>query len=171
MGLHSLVFAAFPKSGVGEGPSSPLSFGAGDRWSTVAYRQMSGQLGKGKWFGDGRPGEALIINPLDRLLPVSSSGYKRKLGAGLTVHRETEEGKVISCPTHIVFRPWPGICEAEVSQSEAHGDGQLLVLLWLIEALTFIGLPWNSDCPCACSISPFPSLSAQVIPTDGKTAL
>lgn len=99
---------------------------------------MSDHLGKGKWFGDGRPGETLIISPLDRLLPVSRSCYKRKLGARVTVHGETREGKVISCSTLSVPRACPGICEAEGLPGRGPQGLPAGVLLWLLEAPTFI---------------------------------
>lgn len=44
--------------------------------------QLSAQLGQAKWSGGGRAEEALIINPLDKPPPVSSSCYKRKPGVG-----------------------------------------------------------------------------------------
>lgn len=108
--------------------------------------QLSAQLGQAKWSGGGRAGEALIINPLDKLPPVSSSCYKRKLGAGLRVHRETRDGKVISCPTHNVPRACPGICEAE--GLPGRGPQGLPAACLSSAPRGAYSLPWHSDCTC-----------------------
>lgn len=130
--------------------------------------QLSAQLGQAKWSGGGRAGEALIINPWINC-PRFPAHVTRESWEPDRVHRETRDGKVISCPTHNVPRACPGICEAE--GLPGRGPQGLPAACLSSAPRGAYSLPWHSDCTCLFLFFPLPSLSAQVVHSDGKTAL